>query len=199
MLHARAPKGKTATSYSTLMLLQALSGLSETGETLLFKQKNKHSFSIRHSLMCSVMGQLSFKIEHKLKCSTELDLSSKCSHVQPYFFLESFFKTYHTKMDCERFFLIPEKGQLKNSASVIQFTTNLHRNMMQYHKQFCCIGAVDYNVNLLFAHCLLFFIFNQNIWIDIWTDYFPWRKIITDNDMLNANINWRILMSLKLG
>lgn len=104
MLHARAPKGKTATSYSTLMLLQALSGLSETGETLLFKQKNKHSFSIRHSLMCSVMGQLSFKIEHKLKCSTELDLSSKCSHVQPYVFLESFFKTYHNKMDCERFF-----------------------------------------------------------------------------------------------
>lgn len=54
--------------------------------------------------MCSVMGQLSFNMEHKLKCSTELDISSKCSHVQPYVFLESFLKTYHNKMDCERFF-----------------------------------------------------------------------------------------------
>ena len=37
--HAHAPKGRMATSYSVLTLLQGLSGLSETGETLLFKQK----------------------------------------------------------------------------------------------------------------------------------------------------------------
>jgi len=37
--HTHAPKGRVATSYSTLRLLQALSGLSGTGETLLYKQK----------------------------------------------------------------------------------------------------------------------------------------------------------------
>lgn len=96
---AHALKGRVATSYSTLMLLQRLSGPSETGETLLPKQKI-NSFNIGHSLMRSVMGQLSFKIKHKLECSTELDLSSKCSHAQLYVFLESFLKTYHNKLDC---------------------------------------------------------------------------------------------------
>lgn len=148
-----------------------------------------------------MIGQLCFKIEHTLNCSTDLDLGNTCSHAQLYIFLGSFLKNYHNKLDygwgfCF-FFNLWKRTWWKPWP-------RLHNLLQTFEETWCYIisnsAVLKQNVNLHFARCLLLFIFNQNIWIDIWTYSCPWKekKNMADKGILSTNINWGILVSLKL-